>query len=78
MVDRKSLVVYFRNPKAVKKLAEFGEIKYYTKKGKYAILYLNKEDQAAVTEKLLKMKLVRRVEESLFENDEYQLEFDVK
>ncbi len=78
MVDRKSLVVYFRNPKAIKQLAEFGELKYYTKKGKYAILYLNKEDQGAVTEQLLKMKLVRKVEESLFENTEYQLEFDVK
>ena len=78
MVDRKSLVVYFRNPKAVKQMAEYGEIKYYTKKGKYAILYLNKEDISKVTEQLLKIKLVRRVEESLFENDEYQLEFDVK
>ena len=78
MVDRKSLVVYFRNPKAVKQISEFGEIKYYTKKGKYAILYLNKEDQESVTEKLKKLKLVRRVEESLFENEEYKLEFDVK
>ena len=78
MVDRKSLVVYFRNPKAIKQMAEFGEIKYYTKKRKYAILYLNKEDQSTVTEKLMKLKLVRKVEESLFENDEYKLEFDVK
>ncbi len=78
MVDRKSLVVYFRNPKAIKQIAEFGEIKYYTKKRRYAILYLNKEDQSRVTEELLKLKLVRRVEESLFENDEYRLEFDVK
>ncbi len=78
MVDRKSLVVYFRNPKAIKQMAEFGEIKYYTKKGKYAILYLNKEDQSKVTEDLMRLKLVRKVEESLFENDEYKLEFDVK
>ena len=78
MVNRKSLVVYFRNPKAIKQMAEFGEIRYYTKKGKYAILYLNKEDQSSVTQELLKLKLVRKVEESLFENTEYQLEFDVK
>ena len=78
MVDRKSLVVYFKNPKAIKQMAEYGEIKYYTKKRKYAILYLNKKDISTVTEQLLKLKLVRRVEESLFENSEYQLEFDVK
>lgn len=78
MVDRKSLVVYFRNPKAIKQIAEFGEVKYYTKKRKYAILYLNKKDLSKVTENLMKLKLVRKVEESLFENDEYRLEFDVK
>ncbi len=78
MVDRKSLVVYFKNPKAIKQMAEYGEIKYFTKKRKYAILYLNREDISKVTEQLLKLKLVRRVEESLFENKEYQLEFDVK
>ena len=78
MVDRTSLVVYFRNPKAVKHIASFGEIKYYTKKGKYAILYLNREDIEKVTEELKKIKLVRKVEPTLFENDEYQLEFDVK
>jgi len=78
MVDRRSLVVYFRNPKAVKQMAEYGEIKYYTKKGRYAILYLNREEVPKVKEQLKKIKLVRRVEETLFENDEYQLEFDVK
>ncbi len=78
MVDRTSLVVYFRNPKAIKKIAPFGEIKYYTKKGKYAILYLNREDVSKVKEQLRKIKLVRKVEETLFVNTEYQLEFDVK
>jgi len=78
MVVRKSLVVYFNNPKVIKQIAEFGEIKYYTKKRKYAILYLNKEEQAQVKDKLYKIKGVKKVEESLFENTEYQLEFDVK
>ncbi len=78
MVDRTSLVVYFKNPKVIKHVASFGEIKYYTKKGKYAILYLNKKDVPSVTEQLKKIKLVRRVEETLFENDEYKLEFNVK
>ncbi len=78
MVDRTSLVVYFRNPKAIKQMAEFGEIKYYTKKRKYAVLYLNKEDVTSVKEKLMKIKLVKKVEESLIVNTEYQLEFDVK
>jgi len=78
MVVRNSLVVYFNNPKALKQIGEYGEIKYYTKKRKYAILYLNKEDQDQVKEQLYKIKSVKKVEESLFENTEYQLEFDVK
>ncbi|MBN2605433.1 MAG: DUF2129 domain-containing protein [Bacilli bacterium] len=75
---RKSVIVYFRSPKAVKQIAEFGEIKYYTKKGKYAIIYLNEEDIESVSEQLGKLKLVRRVEESLQDDSEYQLDFSVK
>ena len=78
MTIRKSLIVYFRTPKAIKQIAEFGELKYYTKKGKYAVLYLDENEVEATTEKLNQLKLVRNVEESLLDNKEYQLEFDVK
>lgn len=78
MVIRKSLIIYFRSPKAVKQIAEFGEIKYYTKKGKYAIIYINEDKVEETKTKLSQLKLVRRVEESLTESAEYQLDFDVK
>ena len=78
MINRKSLIVYFRTPKAIKQIAEFGELKYYTKKGKYAVLYLDENKVEEITEKLNLLKLVRKVEESLLENKEYQLDFDVK
>jgi len=75
---RKSIIVYFRSPKVVKQIAEFGEIKYYTKKGKYAIIYLNADEVKNVSEQLEKLKLVRKVEESLQDDSEYQLDFSVK
>ncbi len=78
MTIRKCLIVYFRTPKAIKQIAEFGELKYYTKKGKYAVLYLDEDKVEAIKEKLNQLKLVRKVEESLLDNKEYKLEFDVK
>lgn len=78
MTIRRSLIVYFRNPKAIKQIAEFGELKYYTKKGKYAVLYLDENKVEEIKGKLMKLKLVRKVEESLLDNKEYQLDFDVK
>lgn len=78
MTIRRSLIVYFRTPKAIKQIAEFGELKYYTKKGKYAVLYLDENKVEETKEKLNQLKLVRKVEESLLDNKEYQIDFDVK
>jgi uncharacterized protein YlbG (UPF0298 family) len=78
MVKRRSIIVYFRNPKVLKQVEKISEIKYYTKKKKYAIIYVNEEEVQATIDELRKNKLVRKVEESLFENEEYNLDFDVK
>lgn len=78
MLKRKSLIVYFRNPKVLRKIEKIGEIKYYTKKKKYAIIYANEEEIELKKEELQKLKLVRRVEESLLDNEEYQINFDVQ
>ena len=78
MLDRKSLIVYFKNQKAIKQIAKITEIKYFTKKRKYAIVYVNSEDREKLTKELKEIRLVRRIEESPFENDEYQLDFDVQ
>ncbi len=78
MVKRKSLIVYFRTPKAVKQIEKVVTIKYFNKKRRYAICYVSEDSIAAKTEELKAIKLVKRVEESLFETDEYQMDFDVK
>jgi len=69
MIERTSLIVYFKSPKVLRNLGKIGEIYYYTKKNKYAVLYVNEEEKEAVIERLNNLKLVKRVEESLFEND---------
>lgn len=78
MVKRKSLIVYFRTPKAIKLIDKVLPVVYYNKKRRYAICYSNEEDISKNTQELRAIKLVKRIEESKFETNEYQLEFDVK
>ncbi len=78
MISRKSLIVYFRSPKALKHIGRLADIKYYTKKRKYAIIYVNEEDQEKIVKELKGIKLVRKVEESLNEAAEYQIDFNVQ
>lgn len=75
MLKRKSLIVYFRNPKVLKQVEKFGPIKYYTKKKKYAVIYVDEEKLEETINGLKDLKLVRKVEESLFETEEYNINF---
>ncbi|QMS85525.1 DUF2129 domain-containing protein [Candidatus Xianfuyuplasma coldseepsis] len=78
MVKRKSLIVHFRSPKVVKQIERFASVSYYHKKRRYAVCYVNEADMEMVMAKLKKLKLVKKVEESLFETDEYTIDFNVK
>jgi uncharacterized protein YlbG (UPF0298 family) len=64
MLDRKTLVVYFRNPKVIKQLEHFGHVSYYHKKRRYAILYVNANELEQVKTQLEKQRQVRKVEYS--------------
>jgi uncharacterized protein YlbG (UPF0298 family) len=75
MLKRKSLIVYFRNPKVLKQVEKFGEIMYFTKKKKYAVIYVNEEELQEKKKELQGLKLVRKVEESLSDTTEYQINF---
>ena len=78
MLKRQSLIIYFRNPKILKEIAKISEIKYYHKKRRYAIVYVSEGEVEEVSAKLKALKNVRRVEESLRDGEEYELDFDVK
>ena len=78
MIKRKSLIIHFRSPKAVKEIEKIATVKYYNKKRRYAIIYVSEGGKAKMLKDLKAIKLVKRVEESLFETDEYDIDFDVK
>lgn len=74
MLKRKSIIVYFRNPKALKHIEKVNPITYFTKKKKYAVLYMTEDEIESKTKQLKDIKLVKKVEESMFSNEEYQIE----
>ncbi len=78
MLKRKSIIVYFKTPKVLKKVESLATISYYNKKRRYAVCYVNEENVDDIKRKLKDLKMVKRVDESLFETDEYQLDFNVK
>lgn len=78
MVKRKSLIIYFRNPKVLRNIEKIADITYFTKKKKYAVIYVDESEKDSVMAKIKEMKLVRRVEESLFETDDYNIDFNVQ
>ncbi|MGS0973042.1 MAG: DUF2129 domain-containing protein [Candidatus Izemoplasmataceae bacterium] len=69
MIKRTSLIVYFKSPKVLKMLGKIGEIYYYTKRNKYAVIYVNHDEKDSMIEEIRKLKLVKYVEESIFENN---------
>jgi len=78
MIKRTSIIIYFKNPKVLKEIEKISAIKYYNKKRKYAIIYVNEADVEENMNLISKMKSVKKVEQSLVENEEYILDFDVK
>ncbi len=67
--------MHFRTPKAVKQIEQHANVTYYNKKRRYAICYVNEEELKAKMKDLKALKLVRKVEESLFDTEEYQINF---
>lgn len=74
MLKRKSVIVYFRNPKALKHIEKINPITYFSKKKKYAILYMNEEEIEVKIKELKEIKLVIKTEESMLNNEQYEIE----
>ncbi len=74
MQERQSLIVYFKNPKVLKRLNQYGHISYYHKKRKYAVLYVDANKVDSLSESILKLRHVRRIEPSLLDNSAYKME----
>ncbi|MBI9010441.1 MAG: DUF2129 domain-containing protein [Tenericutes bacterium] len=68
MVDRKGIVIYFQNKKAIKVIKELNvNVSYVNEAGRYLTGYCNTEDFPTIKKELKKHKLIRKVDESLVE-----------
>ncbi len=74
MFERVGLIVYYKNPKTIKQIKRFGNVTYYHKKRRYAIVYVNVKDQEEAIANLKKIHHVRKVEVSLLDRDAYNLQ----
>lgn len=62
---RQALIVYLYYNRDARRLEQFGDLLYHSRKMKYSIIYVNQEDSEQLVQKLLKMKFVKEVKLSL-------------
>ena len=74
MRNRKSIIVYFKSPRVLKRLKKIGNVAYFHKKRKYAVLYIDEDRRDKVRKELESLKHVRRVEDSLLDDSMYKVE----
>ncbi len=72
------LIIYFKNPKVLKDLKKIGNITYFHKKRRYAVMYVNQEETEKMIERIKQLKYVRNIEESALDQSQYEIEFNVK
>lgn len=58
---RQSLIVYTYSLKQTRQLKRYGTVMYVSKKMRYVVLYVNREDVTSLTEQLSKLRFVKRV-----------------
>ncbi len=63
--ERIGLIVWLTDVKNNRRLERIGNLVYISKKLKYAIIYINKDEYEEVTNRLEKLDYVKKVERSL-------------
>ncbi|MGR3741922.1 YlbG family protein [Companilactobacillus sp. DQM5] len=76
MNARKGLIIWLYSLRGQKELRKFGNIYYISKKMKYVIMYIDKNDIDKVVNKVSRMKFVKKVEFSY--RDEIDMNFEEK
>ncbi|KRN02818.1 hypothetical protein FD13_GL001537 [Levilactobacillus senmaizukei DSM 21775 = NBRC 103853] len=61
MQDRQSLIVYTYSLKQTRQLKRYGTVMYVSKKMRYVVLYVNRDDISALTDQLSHLRFVKRV-----------------
>jgi len=74
MIDRKGIVIFFQNKKAIKAIKKFDiNITYVNESGRYLAGYCNSEDFPTIKKELKKHRLIRKVDQSYIEMPSIEL-----
>lgn len=61
-VERQSLVVWLYTLKQLKNIRKFGHVQFISKRLRYVILYINRDEEKETIEKLTRLHFVKKVE----------------
>ena len=66
--ERRGIYVYFKSFKDLSKLEKYGNIISYSKRGRYACIYVDENRMDSIIEDLKKKKFVKKIEISEMSN----------
>ncbi|MBS4455640.1 YlbG family protein [Tuanshanicoccus lijuaniae] len=64
LMERQALVVWLYTLKQLKQIRKFGHVQFISKRMRYVILYVNREDEEDTVKKLRRLHFVQKVEKS--------------
>ena len=64
LTARRALIVYINGNRVIRTLRHYGMVRYVSRRMHYVVLYVDQDQVTAVTDRLKKLRAVRRVEES--------------
>lgn len=62
--ERIGLIVWVHHFKALKRLERFGTVHYVSRKMKYVVMYINKDQEQKVIEQLKRWNFVKEIDKS--------------
>ncbi|EHI70306.1 YlbG family protein [Streptococcus ictaluri] len=65
--DRIGLVIYLYYNRDARKVMKYGDLYYHSKRSRYLVIYINKEDLEAKVQEISKLKFVREVKPSVLD-----------
>jgi len=64
-VERESLIVWYRHRRNISQIRRHGHLVYTSRRMRYAVLYVNKEEIDKVEKKLNKFSFINKIDRSM-------------
>ena len=64
LTARRALIIYISGSRVIRTLRHYGMVRYFSRRMHYVVLYVDQDQITAVTDRLKKLRAVRRIEQS--------------